>query len=170
MAGVGSGWFDRRSTKLRTDEYPAIDVRRVSLESSLVDEILLAGGVLARVEWKSCHFGGYRPYFRCPRCSGRCCLLYRFRIQENGAALYGCQKCLGMVHPVENEGRLERAVRRNNKVLNRQGYDATRPEGKPLWMRWPTWWRLSNEVAATVLARLEYHEKIVMLLKHLDEK
>ena len=73
-----------------------------------------------------------------------------------------------MVHPVENEGKLGRAMRRSNKAFNRQSYDATRPKGKPLWMRWPTWRRLSDKVAETVIARFEYHAQIVVLLAHLD--
>jgi hypothetical protein len=75
-----------------------------------------------------------------------------------------------MVHPVENEGTLERARRRSDKALNRQGYDPNRSEGKPLWMRWSTWRRLSEEVAATGMARIDYHDNLVMLIRHLDEK
>lgn len=169
MAGIGSGWFERRSTKMRTDDYPSIDVRHVGCNPRLDGYVVLAGGSLAELEWRPCHFGGYRPYFKCPRCQGRCCILYRCRVDGKSAGSYGCQKCLGMVHPVENEGKLERAVRRNNKAFKRQGYDPTQPEGKPLWMRWPTWRRLSEEVAESVKARFECQEKISMLLAYLDK-
>lgn len=170
MAGVGSGWFERRSTRMRTDEYPAIDVRRMSRTSWLGDDVILAGRALVRLEWRPCHFGGYRPYFQCPRCEGRCCILYTYQTEGKGAGSYGCQKCLDMVHPVENEGKLERAMRRSNKAFNRQGYDPNRPEGKPLWMRWPTWRRLSAQAANSGMARLEYHEKVLLLLRYLDQK
>lgn len=170
MAGVGNGWFERRSTKMRTDEYPFIDVRKLEFKSGLDGYVVFAGNALAELEWSSCHFGGHRPYFQCPRCRRRCCILYRYQTEGKSGDSYGCQKCLGMVHPVENEGKLERAMRRSNKVLKRQRYDTTRLKGKPLWMRWPTWKRLSDEVKAAVIVRMEYHEKIVRLLGHLDQK
>ena len=169
MAGVGSGWFERRSTKMRTDEYQSIDVRKLECKFGLHEYVVLAGGALAVLEWNPCHFGGYRPYFQCPRCTGRCCILYRLRTDAGSADIYGCQKCLGMVHAVENEGKLERAVRRNNKTFARQRYDSTRPDGKPLWIRWPTWKRLTDQVAESLMARFEYHEKIIKLLRHLDK-
>lgn len=170
MAGVGSGWFGRRSTKMRTDEYQAIDVRRMARQSCLREDVLLAGGALVRLEWRPCHFGGYRSNFWCPRCGGRCCILHRYQVEGRSTTHYGCQKCLRMVHSVENEGKLERAMRRSDKAFSRQSYDPSRPEGKPLWMRWNTWRRLSKEIAATAMARIEYHDNLIMLIRHSDEK
>lgn len=169
MAGVGSGWFERRSSRMRTDDYPSIDVRHLRCNSRLDKYVVLTGSTLAVLEWRPCHFGGYRPYFQCPRCQGRCCILYRFRGEGKGYGSYGCQKCLGMVHPVENEGGLERMVRRNNKAFVRQRYDPAQPQGKPLWMRWPTWSRLSEEVAKSAIARFEYHDKMLELLAYLEK-
>lgn len=31
-------------------------------------------------------------------------------------------------------------------------------------MRWPTWWGLSEELAATVMVRFEYHALLLKLL------
>jgi hypothetical protein len=70
-----------------------------------------------------------------------------------------------MVHPVENEGKLERSVRRNHKAINRRNYDPTRPEGKPKWMRWPTWKRLSDQFVIDAMAYFEVHHSIMMRLK-----
>lgn len=169
MGGVGSGWFERRSNKMKTDDYPSIDVRRLGCNPRLDGYVILAGGVLAELEWRPCHLGGYRPYFRCPQCKERCCLLYSYQVKGKGASNYGCQKCLGMFHPVENEGKLERAMRRSNKTFNRQGYDPTRPQGKPLWMRWPTWRRLSKHATESIMARFEYHAQVVRLLDYLEQ-
>lgn len=169
MAGVGSGWFERRSSRMRTDEYPSIDVRHMALNTCLNSYVMLPGGAKTELEWRPCHFGGYRPYFQCPRCAGRCCILYKYRLEGKGVDNYGCQKCLCMVHPVENEGKLERAMRRSNKAYSRQRHNTSQPEGKPLWMRWPTWRRLSEGIATTVMARFEYHKKIIMLLQYLDK-
>ncbi len=168
MGGLGSGWFEQRSTELRTDEYPAIDVRQLSREFRLENDVLLDSGVVARLEWRPCHFGGYRPYFQCPRCKGRCCILYKYQAEHRGAN-YGCQKCLNMVHPVENEDKLQRSVRRNHKALKRRCYDSSRPEGKPLWMRWPTWKRISDQFAVEAITYFENHEKIFMMLRRLDK-
>lgn len=168
MAGVGSGWFERRSTRMRTDDFTFIDVRKLACNFRLDAYVVLAGGALAVLEWRPCHFGGHRPYFQCPRCYGRCCILYRIRNEDKGNVNYGCQKCLGMVHPVENEGKLERAMRRSNKAFNRQSYDVTRPQGKPLWMRWRTWRRLSDHATESARARFKYYEKLTGLLEHFD--
>jgi hypothetical protein len=70
-----------------------------------------------------------------------------------------------MVHPVENEGKLERSVRRNHKAVNRRIYDPAQPGGKPLWMRWPTWRRLCDRFAVAVASYFEYNEKIMMMTR-----
>jgi hypothetical protein len=124
--------------------------------------------VLVRLEWKPCHFGGIRAYFRCPRCEGRSCILYRFQIETKCADQYGCRKCLDMAYPVENEGELERSVRRNHKALKRRCDDPSRPRGKPLWMRWSTWERLSDKFAVDVRTYFENREQISMILRRLD--
>lgn len=169
MAGIGSGWFERRSSRMRTDDYPFIDVRKLECKAGLDEYVVLAGGTLAALEWRPCHFGGHRPYFQCPRCYGRCCILYRYQPNCKHAESYGCQKCLSMVHPVENEGKLERSMRRSNKAFPLQNCDATRPEGKPLWMRWATWRRLSKQATESMMARFEYHERLVSLLDYLEK-
>jgi len=64
---------------------------------------------------------------------------------------------MGLSYPVENESVLARAVRKAWKVSGRLRYDFARPEGKPKWMRWPTFWRLAAkaEAAEEVVARFE---------------
>jgi hypothetical protein len=76
---------------------------------------------------------------------------------------------LDLVHPVENEDKLQRAVRRNHKAINRRPYDLTRPNGKPLWMRWHTWKRLSEEFVAAAMVQFEQHHQAIVLLKQLDK-
>lgn len=154
-----------RSSKLRTVDFPYADVRQIARSSSLDTYVILEGGVSASLEWRSCHFGGTRVYFKCPRCGGRACILYRFCVSSNGVDQYGCQSCLDMVHPVENEGKLERACRRNHKAISGRIYDPTRPQGKPLWMRWPTWKRLSDQFKGDVMTYIENHEKILVGLR-----
>jgi len=169
MTGLPSDWSGRRSTKRRTDDYPSIDVREMARNFKLDTYVILAGGVLTTLEWKQCHFGGTSPYFKYPNSDARACILYRCWIESGQADQYGCQKCLDMVHPVENEGELERAVRRNHKAVNRRIYDRSRPAGKPLWMRWSTWARLSHQFTESAIVRFEQHERIIKLLKRFDQ-
>jgi len=163
MGGIGSGWHELRSIRSKTDDYPSVDVRVLAREYRLDEGFILAGGVSVDLEWRPCNFGGKRVYFECPRCAGLCCILYRYEPKD-----YACKKCLNLVHPVENEGKLGRTYRRYYKAVDRQNYDSSRPGGKPIWMRWSTWRRLSERFTKTAMERLECDEKMCMLLRQLD--
>lgn len=63
---------------------------------------------------------------------------------------------------------MQRSARRNNKAMKRRCYDPSQPQGKPLWMRWPTWRRLSDEFALDVIAYFQAHDKVFVLLRRLD--
>jgi hypothetical protein len=160
----------RRGDKAFTDDFLSVDVRTLAREYHLQpsnEAFILAGGVSVDLEWRPCHLGGYRVFFRCPRCTVRCCILYR-QLEEKSSDRYGCKKCLNLAHPVENEGESERAFRRFNRAYERRGSkDPTQPEGKPLWMRWPTWKRLNDQFRAAIEGRLEYDEKMIKRLKKL---
>jgi hypothetical protein len=59
-------------------------------------------------------------------------------------------------------------LRRFNRARARRGPEnPTQPEGKPLWMRWPTWRRLTAQFLATVEGRLEFDEKMTERLRKL---
>ncbi|SEO85183.1 hypothetical protein SAMN05216316_1268 [Nitrosovibrio sp. Nv6] len=163
--------FWRRGDKAFTDDFFSVDVRKLAREYCLrpnSEAFILAGSVTVDLEWRQCHLGGYRVYFCCPRCLGRCCILYRFPKGEMPSDQYGCKKCLNLAHPVENEGESERAFRRFKRAYERRGSeDSSQPEGKPLWMRWPTWRRLTDQFLATIEGRLEYDEKMTERLRRL---
>lgn len=163
--------FSRRGDKAFTDDLFSTDVRKLAREYRLGpkhEAFTLAGGVTVDLEWRPCNLGGYRVYFRCPRCLGRCCILYRLLEEKKPSDRYGCKKCLNLAYPVENEGELERAFRRFNRAYVRRGSeDPAQPEGKPLWMRWPTWRRLTAQFLATVEGRLEFDEKMNQRLRKL---
>lgn len=163
--------FWRRGDKPLTDDFLSVDVRKMTREYRLrpnTEAFTLAGNVTVDLEWRPCYLGGYRVYFRCPRCLGRCCILYRQPAGTKPSDRYGCKKCLNLAHAVENEGELERAFRRFNRAYERRGSeDPTQPEGKPLWMRWPTWRRLTDQFQASIEGRLEYDEKMTERLRKL---
>ena len=65
-----------------------------------------------KLDWTPCHFGGYRPWFLCPRCGRRAAILYA------GQYFY-CRVCRDLAYPSENEGRLDRLYRQANKIRRR---------------------------------------------------
>lgn len=113
-----------------------------------------------RLEWMRCTLGGRRPFFRCPKCRERFCILYR-------AGGYSCRKCLGLGYPVQRESRRDRTLRRARRVMGRVGYDEGRKYGKPKWQRWRTFWRLYD--AAERASELEEaaNAPLVVLLRKL---
>src|SRR5687767_12247745 len=50
-------------------------------------------------------FGGERLWFACPRCSGRCAVLY-------GGRRFFCRHCVGVPYASQNEAAHERLLRR----------------------------------------------------------
>ncbi len=69
--------------------WPAIALVRVVRYAILLD---LRGHTIPqriRVSWTKVHFGGERPWFRCPHCEKRVARLY------NGLGGYFCRRCVG---------------------------------------------------------------------------
>jgi hypothetical protein len=72
----------------------------------------------------------------CARCGRACRVLY----------LYGdacCRRCAPARYRSQSEAPGRRAVRRAETVWRQCKHDFKRPEGKPKWLRWPTYERLS---------------------------
>jgi hypothetical protein len=76
------------------------------------------------IEYTHCHFGGSRPWFRCPRCCTRRGVLFR----ANGR--FRCRVCHNLAYSSTLEDRHQRALRRCRKLqhqLHGSGYD------HPIW-------------------------------------
>jgi len=56
-----------------------------------------------RLDRTSCHFGGYRLWFLCPRCDARAAILYL------GTDQFECRLCLRLTYQSQNESRVDRA-------------------------------------------------------------
>ena len=94
-----------------------------------------------------CTYGGTRPWWLCPSCSRRVAVLY------NLGRLYACRHCHQLVYASQRENANGRARRRADKIRQRLGWEAgiLNPKGgKPKWMRWRTFQRLTAEHDALV--------------------
>jgi len=85
------------------------------------------------------YFGGRRLWFRCPRCEGRCRVLY-------GTRLIACRRCHRLRYCSQRETKEDRAMRAMLKIVRRLNPDDPDPcndlPEKPLGMHWSTYDRL----------------------------
>lgn len=97
------------------------------------------------LDWTSCHYGGKRPWFRCPgvpehkTCHRRVAILYYLYHQRS---YFLCRKCYGLVYPSQYEDREDRVIRRAQKIRLRLGGSASLMEpfpSKPKGMHWDTY-------------------------------
>lgn len=89
-----------------------------------------------------CHFGGDRPWFRCPGCGSRRAILY-------GGSHFRCRKCYALPYASQSEPEYDRLFRRGRKIRQRLGGElgALCPfPPKPKGMHWRTYYRLRSEV------------------------
>jgi hypothetical protein len=96
------------------------------------------------LEWTPCHFGGERPWFRCPAigCGRRVAILY-------GGRIFACRHCYQLAYPSQREAGYDRAGRRAEKIRARLGWKPGFLNGrgwdKPKGMHWRTFQRLAAE-------------------------
>lgn len=101
-----------------------------------------------RVVWTPCTYGGQRAWFICPArdCGRRVAILY-------GGGIFACRQCYRLAYPSQRETDDDRAVRQADKIRERLGWVPgilNGEGGKPKWMRWQTFWRLSAKHSALV--------------------
>jgi hypothetical protein len=65
--------------------------------------------VTIKVDSTPCNYGGWRHWFLCPSCGRRVDRLFV-------CGVTGCRHCLRLCYQVENEGQLDRARRRREKL------------------------------------------------------
>ena len=85
-----------------------------------------------------CHYGGSRPWFRCPACWRRVAVLYL------PGRMAACRKCYRIGYQSQCDSRAARAMRKMEKIEERLGGDETTLM-KPPRMRWATFDRLVAE-------------------------
>lgn len=160
MGGYGSGRYQRLAVKnyRRVNQFHTVDIRQVRTAHRLTADkparieftYRLKGNpevvaVSAAVVWVPYPYG-LRPFFECPQCGRRCCLLYL-------AEQYACRQCLGLSYPVQfetkqNQG-FRRAWRARLKLVQADGRSACGdpiPDSrKPKGMHWRTFNRLREK-------------------------
>ena len=103
------------------------------------------------LEWTPCHFGGFRPWFRCPAvgCGRRVGVLY-------GGRYFVCRHCRQLAYPSTRENALDRVRRKSDKIRERLGGSSQLFEpfpGKPKGMHWATYTPLEHAGLALERAR-----------------
>ena len=97
------------------------------------------------IEWTSCNYGGYRPWFRCPHCKDRVAVLY-------GRKKFLCRRCQGLAYASQTADYLNVALNKRERLEARLHNDnglLYRPKG----MHWKTFYRINAE--------LDKHEDMV---------
>lgn len=123
---------------------PVASIRiRIDRESLVLSHHMKSTGevVELRVQTQttSCHLGGKRHWFTCPRCSHRVAVLYA------PGRYFACRQCCGLGYATQKEGAGDRATSRADKLRKKLGWEAgilNGSGGKPKSMHWTTFLRL----------------------------
>ena len=120
--GVSTGWA---WTDGETGEQLASIGFNVTADAVLLAYTLNGTPMRQRValDRTPCHYGGARPWFRCPRCAGRVAVLY---LRTNG---FACRRCQRVAYASQSGDELDRAWRRQRKAETKLGENWQRPKG-----------------------------------------
>ncbi len=104
------------------------------------------------LDWTPCHYGGQRPWFRCPGCRRRVAVLCGYDTP------FLCRHCSRLPYASQCETALDRGYRKARKIRTRLGASHNMMESiwrKPKGMHWRTFQRLREQEAAAHLSVLE---------------
>ena len=90
-------------------------------------------------DWTPCHYGGRRPWFRCPQCDRRVAVL------ALGGRLFLCRHCYRLPYSSQCEAPVDRLYRKARKIHDKVGASHNLMEPvwrKPKGMHWCTFERL----------------------------
>lgn len=92
-----------------------------------------------QVERTTCHYGGNRPWFRCPRCDARRAVLLGFA--QDGR--FGCWGCMDLVYASQDERKVSRLWRKQATLESRLVDSYRKPRG----MHWSTFAAIYKQLA-----------------------
>lgn len=86
------------------------------------------------IEWTPCNYGGARPWWCCPRCGGRCAIVYGHP--------FACRRCANLSDRSSRSDAFTRARDKNHGLRRQIGWaDGEWEPPKPKGMHWQTWER-----------------------------
>jgi len=101
------------------------------------------------LEWTPWHYGGERPWFRCPGCNSRRAVLY----SKN--ARFRCRACHNLAYSSTREDPHERSIRRCGKLRQKLGGSFNQPiwtiPDKPAGMAWRRYHRLTDQLLMEIM-------------------
>ena len=131
------GWIVRGAGQRATE---------LVLEYRMGDEPLMSYPV--PLDWTPCHYGGARPWFRCPGCGRRVAILY-------GGRLFRCRHCYGLAYQSTREDASLRLMYKAQAIRERLGgrdSSHNRYPSKPKGMHWTTYDRLCSDALDAEMA------------------
>ena len=167
MPGNGFGW------QWLVNDSPVASISiRVEFQQSMVLSYRMksTGKVVeqrVQTQTSSCHLGGQRHWFTCPRCEKRVAVLYA------PGRIFACRTCGGLGYATQKEGAGDRATSRADKLRKRLDWTPgilSGDGGKPKGMHWKTYWRIKLHHDALVQVSLhDMGRKLGLMHKLLGE-
>jgi hypothetical protein len=106
----------------------------------------------------SCHYGGTRPWLKCPKCDRRVS-----KIHLNGT-MFLCRYCYNLAYESQRTNNVIRSLRKAKMIRMRLGGSMSIFESmpwKPKGMHMKTYWRIRQEIEITELKMWEGLAKLV---------
>lgn len=133
------------SIRIRVDQESLVLSYRMKSTGEVIEQRV-------KTQTTSCHLGGERYWFTCPRCGNRVAVLYA------PGRYFACRRCGGLGYATQKEGVGDRAATRADKLRKKLGWEAgilNGQGGKPKGMHWKTFLRLKSHHDALVQISLQ---------------
>ncbi len=107
--------------------------------------------------WTTCHYGGSRPWFRCPGVVNNVLCDHRVAKLYARSHYFLCRHCSKLAYPSQNVSVADRPLTRAQTIRRQLGGAANLLEPfpwKPKGMHWQTYWRLWDKARREELKHL----------------
>ena len=154
---MARGTYHRINKQTTTDEVPSLDISQLDKNSFIypgwtyyyelrdgtfigytiaADELIISGThQTVSLDKTRCNYGGYRYWFKCPKCNERSGVLYK------KDSKFFCRQCHKLPYSCQREHKVDRLVRKMRKIRKRMGAPSNLSEPillKPKGMHWKT--------------------------------
>jgi len=121
------------------EDLPSVDIRRLKAKGMFSVgqiEALEVDSKRIKLSTTKPKYGGIRYWFVCPQCLTRRVCLYRLR------GHWKCRECTGLQYRSQAYDKQSQALLQKARLEAKLESDGS----KPKWMRWPTYYRLLEEI------------------------